>query len=45
MKRMRNVVLAVLLMIGMTAGLFGAQAESGGSFQPRLDRDTACETR
>ena len=43
MKRMRNVVLAVLLMIGLTAGLFGAQAESGGAFQPRLDRDTACE--
>jgi multiple sugar transport system substrate-binding protein len=43
MKRKLNVVLAVLLMIGLTAGLFGAQAESGGAFQPRLDRDTACE--
>ncbi|MBO7662323.1 MAG: carbohydrate ABC transporter substrate-binding protein [Clostridia bacterium] len=42
MKRMLRVVLAALLIIGWTAGLFCAQAESSGAFQPRLDPDTAC---
>ena len=43
MRKLLCAVLAALLAVVPAAGFPRVQAESGGAFQPMLDRDTSCE--